>query len=646
MTGGTGPKGDKGDTGLRGAAGLVGQQGVQGVPGPQGIQGETGATGATGGTGGTGPTGSPGVCDCLDLPTVNLNNVNINETVTLSGTMTCPGGALDPSCFGLSTCPDFHTCRIDARGVNVYSNNASDITSLTVGTDPLEVGSGIVQFGSTSKPLHTVAMSCNDTCVFASYTVPLYLLSNDADARLEAFGTTATKVVIRSTGYVNTYAPQGIQHLSDNAITNICNSVTQTLDCVNNILSHTATNFTVRSTDFTYTKASGLVWFETSSNATLQPSTTATQATVIAGTSMRIGVDFLQANGVYMMSEAATGLVSFGAGIEVQRHVRTPGTTLQLQNDTTTKYVDVQAALTNGESGMPVTVADVQGVNVTLGATLYVDWVQASTADDPLNMTLHLGVSPTTDWVDVRGVLVNNADLSPVKVNDAEGLEVVTGHVKVTSAAHALLTAHVQAVVPTGLNTVSINTNAGVTITGGPVGLSRVGSLTHVYGDLTVDGTLTSTGCAGCVSSDVRVKTHVKPVAPEWDLQRLLDLPRRVEFRYDAAFRRAAGIIDDIVHHGYIAHEVEHAMPHVVHKQNRTVAGKLVDDFRSLYYDRIVPHAVGAIKALHLKQHASELKHAVMMKEHAALKMAHTELKREVDMMRVVLRSLSNKLSN
>ena len=128
-----GPPGDTGATGPpgpTGAGGLVGPTGAGGVAGPQGIPGPTGPLGPIGPIGLVGPQGIPGVPVVPDP--LNINDLVVATSITLSGVMTCPGGALDATCFGLSVCPDFSTCDLAARSLTLYSG--VPFTFFTVGS--------------------------------------------------------------------------------------------------------------------------------------------------------------------------------------------------------------------------------------------------------------------------------------------------------------------------------------------------------------------------------------------------------------------------------------------------------------------------------------------------------------------------------
>lgn len=599
MTGATGPSGPTGPTGPRGIAGLLGQTGPQGIPGPQGLVGATGATGPSGPSGPTGVQGIPGVCDCLNLGTVHWDNLIVNTTFIMNGTMTCPGGALDPECFGLSTCPSFASCDLVAHSLSVYSTNGTSLASLSVGTDGTDVGGSIARFGLSNRPMSTFVVSANTSLAITSYYTPLFLQSILDDIRIEAIGTTTTKLIGSSTGYLNFTGTQGAQIASSNGIGFVCNSVTANLDCVNNVFRIGTTNFSTVATDFVFSKPSLLPWFESLSATTLQCGATA-PLPVIAGSSIRFATDVIQANGAKLLGGAATGLVSV-SGLEVcGLHIRSEGTTLQIQNDTAARTIDLRGALTNAESGFPIRIADVEGVDITLGAPLKVDTIQSSTATPGVAVTF----------------------------NDADGVYVTVGNLAINASTSALLSDTIQASVANAGNAVNINTNINVTLSGGDVNLSRLGSTVRVYGDLIVSGTLTTTSCTGCAPSDIRSKDRVKNVAPKWDLDKILQLPRRVSFYYKKNGIRA--VDSTLEHHGFIAQEVDKVLPRAVHKGNQTMAnGAVITDFHSLMLDRIVPHLVGAVKSMHA--------------DNVALMADVVLLKREMIMMRAVLKNLINK---
>lgn len=601
MTGATGPSGPTGPTGPRGIAGLLGQTGPQGIPGPQGLVGATGATGPSGPSGPTGAQGIPGVCDCLNMGNVHWDNLVVNTTFIMNGTMTCPGGALDPECFGLSTCPSFATCDLAAHSLSIYSTNLTSLASLSVGTHGTDVGGAIVRFGLSNRPISTFVVSANTSLAITSYYTPLFLQSILDDIHIEAIGTTSTKLIASSTGYLNFTGAQGAQIASNNGIGFVCNSVSANLDCVNNVFRIATTNFSTTATDFAFIKPSLVAWFESLSATTLLCSGTG-PLNVVAGSSIRFNSDLIQADGTKLLGGAATGLVSV-SGLEVcGLHIRSTGTTLQIQNDTAGRYIDLRGRLTNAETGFPVSVADAEGLDVTLGAPLYVDTIRSSTA--------------------TAGVAV--------KFDDADGVYVTVGNLVINASTSALLSDTIQASVANAGSAVNINTNINVTLSGGDVNLSKIGATTRVYGDLIVTGSLTTGSCTGCdIPSDIRSKDRVKNVAPKWDLDKILQLPRRVSFYYKKA-NGMRGVDSTLEHHGFIAQEVDKVLPRAVRKGNQTMAnGAVITDFHSLMLDRIVPHLVGAVKSMHA--------------DNVALAADVTLLKREMMMMRAILKNLINK---
>jgi hypothetical protein len=97
---------------------------------------------------------------------------------------------------------------------------------------------------------------------------------------------------------------------------------------------------------------------------------------------------------------------------------------------------------------------------------------------------------------------------------------------------------------------------------------------------------------------------------------------RHVRFRFTRAYREVDRFVEDQVHHGFIAQEVESVLPHVVARVNQTLAGIRHTDFRKVFYDKVMPHVVGAVQEL-------DLRHRALHLEHQALKRAHAELQND-----------------
>jgi hypothetical protein len=605
--GATGAQGVPGPTGL---AGLPGPTGAAGVIGPSGFVGATGPSGPSGPTGATGVQGIPGVCNCLNLGMVHWDNLFVNDTLTLNGTMTCPGGALDPSCFGLSTCPDFSGCRLKARALDVWSNNLTDLASISVGLTPGDVGGGSAIFGFFGgPPLNTFSVNVNGTFLMSSVLTPIQMFASNADIVLDVVGTPTQKILMTSTGYINMTSVRGIGLTSNFGIVNTCNSVLTNWNCVDQLItSQTPLNFTVSAKDFIVTKTSALKWFETQSNNTLQCAGSPGPFAVIAGSSMMFSTDVVFASGTKLMTNAASGLLGV-SGLELcGQLIKTTAATLQLQDATVSKELDVRAQIYNGELALPITFTDADGADFA-GTPLF-----DSTPLMPLLCNDTEGLRVSAGPVSVDEIRASTTPANLVSINVLNGfylggpvtMSIPTANTLINGPALAL---SIQPSVDGA--SLDINRNTGGFM-GGIVGISRSGAMTTVYGNLNVVGSLNAGSCMGCVS-DARVKHNITAVSPHDDLALVLAIPRRVAFQYSAGYQKEDPFVKDYVHHGFIAQELERVLPRAVHSGNRTVDGVEYTDFRSLHLERIVPHVVGAVKALHeelreLKKEVAELR--------------------------------------
>lgn len=608
-TGPTGPQGIPGPTGL---AGLPGVTGPQGVAGPTGPTGATGPTGPTGPIGPIGPQGVPGICNCTALSMVNLINLGVsgttqlNGTVTLQGTMVCPNGALDISCFGLAACPDFSQCVLDAKGVRIYSSNASVTPVLRMGVDGGDLGKGMILLGlpgGISQVINTFMMNVNGTFNMATTNVPMQMRAWVSNVVIESIGSTSVFTSIGSSGTVNVTGAQGIQLFSPSGIVQaVAGMSIIALDGFFNTISSSTGTHNMTLIDFHMRKASGGSWLDTQSGQSLTCNVSNPLA-VSAGSSIYIPNDIIIGPGKFLMSNDSDALIHV-SGLSLCGYlIKSDSSTLQLQDNTTIKILDIRATITNGEGGRPLTIDDADGV----------DFVDTAIHNS--------GVSGPLLCDDTEGLsLLNNATLwtsaiSPVSPNTTV---TVTGDVKLIGA-QTLYTDKIQA---------------------------TTGSLVTLTGDLTVTGTLTATTCGGCVTSDERVKRDIKEVEPHSDLQTILALPKRISFGYTKAYTdqdKYAALHE--THHGFIAQDLERVLPQAVTRSNFTLGdGTPLQDFRRILYDRVIPFAAGAIKELHLQQRLAKLKHEALAEEHELLLKAHAKLTDEVSILRGMVAHLITKI--
>lgn len=360
-----GPSGPSGASGMNGLNGLPGPTGAQGIPGPQGLQGIQGIQGPSGPQGIQGIQGIPGICDCEQLPQANIANLVVNNTFVMNGTMTCPAGSLDVSCFGLTgACPSYSTCYLTMLGLYINSTTLANPPILFVGMDPGGVGNGQVKFGEW--PLQSISqftVHASQSLFIVGNNTDAQLISNGGSARLQSIGSGVTTRVL-SDAFIQMQAQSAI------TIASITGSISMqgagtfwNLDSVNGQLYGAATTLSVNVQDFYFIKQTSLPWLNSQSAITLSTGPTGPYSD-IAGSSILIsGGDLILANGLKIIGNNTNEYVAISA-IEIQNKViRSNSLVLQLQDDTNAKVLDIQATITNSQLGKPVWFINQEGVN-------------------------------------------------------------------------------------------------------------------------------------------------------------------------------------------------------------------------------------------------------------------------------------------
>ena len=115
-------------------------------------------------------------------------------------------------------------------------------------------------------------------------------------------------------------------------------------------------------------------------------------------------------------------------------------------------------------------------------------------------------------------------------------------------------------------------------------------------------------------------------MSPRDDLKYIMEFPRRIAFRYSKAYQDSDRWVDDHVYHSFLAQEVEHIDPTLVHAVEHKVGDVTYRDLRKLVLHRAVPRLVGAVKSLHAS--------------HEALKATHEALKGEVETLKATVATL------
>ena len=379
LQGATGPSGPSGPSG---ATGAQGQTGPSGPAGPSGlsITGPTGPTGPSGATGPTGPQGDPGVCDCLNLGVASYSLMNVTNTlgitpgaqIVLNGTMTCPGGALDPSCFGLSVCPDFSSCILNAGGLNVYNNVSgsglqvtySSITMLS--PSPYSVTATFGDSGVVGNRLAAFTVYAVTTKIDAVGLLTLRALAgavvistgtSSPSNSISLSATSSTITALAGTGLSLTTAG-GTATLAASGASISATASSATIDAIGTVVNVVSGNTTL------YDTVTGRTWYKTIPLSTytcpgsgaLSPS-----ATIYGSTEVGDNVDVVLSSTTKLLSKSPGGFIQMSA-IELFCNATiqtTSGLPLQLQNDVT-DIIDLRGILSNGAANTPITINDPQ----------------------------------------------------------------------------------------------------------------------------------------------------------------------------------------------------------------------------------------------------------------------------------------------
>lgn len=454
----------------------------------------------------------------------------------MSGSMTCPGGALDASCFGLTgACPDFSACYLRALGLSLNSSNPLVIPLLQVGMGN-DAGVAIVNMGAyPSNPISTFTVYANQSCSIRSLQTTLDLTAIFANAFLQSIGGTTVRTFVESTGQVGITGEVGV------SISAPVGNVMISAGSTNMILNQALDTLTISTSNTTHTtgdwrlfRSAGVPWMETRSWESLTCGT-AGPLVPSASTSIRFAHDQVQVSGTTLVTDHPSGLLSM-AGINLCGDLlKTAGPTLRLQSGTAIKTLDIQAVITNSDPGYAVTIINGEGVNFQ-------------------DTAIHneLGVP------------------GPLVCDDVEGLSLIAN------------------------STLFVNTIR-------PVNATANGTV-YIIGDLNVTGTIygaVAVDSPSCCTSDLRAKTNISRVDTRTDLETILSVPDRVSFQYTPAYQASDKSVDGGEYSGFIAQELEEVIPRAVRQTKHMLDGEMVEDFRRVTLDRMVPYLVGAVKELY-----------------------------------------------
>jgi hypothetical protein len=550
---------------------------------------------------------------------VTIDNLNITSSLTLSGgaTMNCTGGGgIGLSCFGITgACPSFASCFLAALGLNIGSTSNLTVPRLQVGIGVGDAGNEIVNLGAyPANPINTLTAYVSSLFQLSTIGTAMNLIAYSGNVNLQSVGGAGVTTEVQSQGTTTVQGTYGVGISSSNGNIQLLSGGTSLqVQGVSGVITATASNFTAFTTNWGFYRNPGDPYVASQNNQTLQCSAIG-PLSVISGASSVFSHDLILAPGVKILTQNPSGLLGVVGLSLCGGLIVTEGTTLQLQNGTKTKTVDVRGTFTNAEGGFPITFVDTEGANFQ---------------DTPLYNGVG-GVALEVSDPDGLAVLGTNATFFVGYVTpNANNTNVTFTNNTVVASSATLYVSTIEPVVGA----------SGTTSFLGTVGVNNIAP--HSGGTVTIQGNLYATGTisagGSCCTSDRRVKEHIEPVAPRDDLEMLMSLPQRVRFRYNEAYRAVDSFLTDHVQHGFIAQELEAIMPHVVHMMNQTVAGVRHADFRKLSYERMVPHVVGAVRALHLdavaqraRADALELENAVLRRAHNVLADAHRSLRRDV----------------
>ena len=364
LQGATGPQGLQGIPGATGGNGLIGPTGPQGITGPQGFIGPTGPQGIAGPIGPQGLMGFNGTCDCFTLPQITTANLNITNSLTLSGSMTCPSGALDASCFGLTgACPNFSTCYLRALGLSLNSSSPVSIPLLQVGMGN-DAGLGVVNFGAyPSKLISTFTVYANQSFSVKTLETDLDLTSYYANANLQSIGGPTVRTFVQSTGQVGIIGDVGVSVTASlgNVLLN-AGATNIVMNQLSDTLSVQTTNTSFVSSDFRLFRSAGTPWLETRSWESLTCASGGPFASS-ASTSIRMFHDLVMSPGKTILTADPSGMLRVPGLDLCGTVIKSSGSLLQLQTGTAIKTLDIQATITNNEPGYAVTFINQEGVN-------------------------------------------------------------------------------------------------------------------------------------------------------------------------------------------------------------------------------------------------------------------------------------------
>ena len=561
--------------------------------------------------------------------TVNVTTaltIPSTSTITLEGTMTCPGGALAPNCFGLSTCPDFSTCDLSANSFIVQ--NPSTLQGLIVNKTNITISSPAPFTNSftagNANILNQKLLSWTQYAVTTTIDAQTSLIMRALQGSIllqTGIGSPSNNIFIEALAgqLIMAGASGAALSTSTGTVGLIAGQATHYLDTVGGLYTGQGVIMSLNSPNITLRdNVNSLNWLRTDPTQSYQcPLSGTALVTDNTRVSTTYGGDIVFSANTRLLSLAASGRIeTVGLSLYCNSTISTSSGQPLVLGESLTTFIDIRGGIGN-TGGTPnsfsrgVLVIDTTGLilNTTLGnstSKLYTNGIEATDNSTirvfsntsfigPGGVSIDNGAAPSTSALFTNRIdVVDDTQLTvtpDVTVAGTNGLRIDNGAGPSTSRlrTNGISVADGSSVI--FYNNVEIRGNLLVSGVGGGGG----GTISAPTGTISASG-------GSCCTSDVRVKQNITEVEPEDDLQRILGMPRRVSFKYSPEYLKTDSSARDIVYDGYIAQELEeHGFDMMVNKQGerRLANGEVIKDFRTIQLERLVPYLVGAIQELH-----------------------------------------------
>jgi hypothetical protein len=540
--------------------------------------------------------------------------------------MSCPGGALAPNCFGLATCPDFSTCDLSANSLTVQ--NPSTLQGLIVTKTNFTISSPIPFTNSftagDSSILNQKLLSWTQYAVTTTIDAQttLFLRALDGTINIQTgIASPSNNIFIESlAGQIIVAAASGAAiSTTTGTVGIIAGQATQYLDTSGGVYTGQGVIMSLNSPNITLRdNVNSLNWLRTDPTQSYTcPLSGTALVPDLTRVSTTFGGDVVFSSTSRLLSLSPSGrLETVGLSLYCNASIiSSDGGPLALGENATT-VIDIRGGI--GNSGGLIPNVFSQGVLVIDTIGLIIDTTAGNSSSklftngiQSVDNTTLLVYSPTTfigstTFTAPEGITINDGlgpSTSRVYTNAIDAVD----DTKVTVYTNLVIDDNSVGTSTSRLSTNGIQTTDGTSVIfynnveiRGNLLVSGAGGL----GGATLmvpTGTITASGGSCCVS-DKRVKQNVTEVSSESDLQRILDLPRRVSFKYTDEFQKTDPSARDIVYDGYIAQELEQSgfdMMVNKHSEMRLSNGEVLKDFRTIQLERLVPYLVGAIQELH-----------------------------------------------